>query len=466
MPNLSPAERAELEALLKANEGNDLFAESVMTAICPTKLLSITKELEPETGIPGLQIGRQPRDQALIDLLGSTLASASPALANNQGWMNDLKQAGRGGQNGTFSQLLRNGEYDAKFLNDVGGDMIDLDRTTHTNALGSDNPAKDGIAGLMVALKNSPDAAAHFFEGDTGKDRIEYLVDGRLPKPPHGQGSSSHMDALGQALVAGSVGRTDEHTVSVLENTVSVLADKGVADVLKGSVTQILAGNVESMHLGLTQESAQKNTLGLPDPGTVANIPRSELKSVLGDLADSPGRIALLKEAEEGFAKITLDRITVGQPKNPADPVVMSQVNTFAHKFGEAVGVLDESVAQDVRDAAKERDETQGDKYTRYERWGNAAVSTATAYVVSRNPIGGVAIGAFGTSVSGFVSEVLQVNKPDSQDVVDAQVDRIYTTGIARGEDLVNVWSEYHPEYGGGPNTSVGDGYASIIRKR
>lgn len=485
--DLSDAEMQEVKLLTQDNTGDWSFKQQLMLDMGPEGLLAVTRV----TADPNSRRDMDPKDLAFIQTtLRDALSVSSADLANNHpDWMQQLKQAGRdvtslsddplSGQltygYQTLTLLTREGTYDNKFLLTVGDDILAYDKELYTRGTGwgTTDPNRDPVSGFLVALKNNPTAATDFFGtqkalDDKGREvvvrdgtsALQYLVDERQFKAgPLGSdaNSTAHLGPLGGALVAATTGRpTTQAMVDVLGSSMAILGNEDSRQVLEQSkelragVTEMLAKNAESMHLGLTQETDKKNPAAIPATGPVANIPREAMQRVLADLAaGEPSNIEVLKETEERYARAGLDMTLHAPPGNEQAGARDKFVESFAADVGEAFGVLDASVNEDMRTngASKEERETVADG--RAERWAQTTVTvamtaTSTAAGLAAGPGGSVSpwvgfgTGAGGAGLNAMIGEFFDMSPP--KDDSAGPIHDVYTNGQTQVEDLMTSW--------------------------
>ncbi|MEU0934110.1 hypothetical protein [Embleya sp. NPDC005971] len=241
----------------------------------------------------------------------------------------------------------------------------------------------------------------------------------------------------------------------VVENVMTTLGAKDAPPILsesgalRGSLTEILAKNSESLHLALTQESATKDTNAIPQASPTANIPRETMRNVLSGLAEEPANITVLKEAEERYTRAALSLIA-GESAQPD----FGRVQTFARDSGDAFGFLDAAVSKDVLDRAAASDLAEGEADKRYERWVGASIDgisagalfKAAAAVQTHGIIAPIAAIAT-VGVNGIVGEFYQAFPPDAGEQAREQVHGAYVSGRVQVEGVMRTWMAENPTY-------------------
>ncbi|MFI1385361.1 hypothetical protein [Embleya sp. NPDC020886] len=477
---------AFLETLLKQNGTNPGFDAELLRMLGPGRLLDATEKLETLGGAGGPKATRETA-RLIEGRVRGALSTAGAELAGDAEWMRRLKEAGReveqttgGPGNGSvfgyqkLDRLLREGTYDTKFLGAVGEDLLAFDKSMNNGQGWGSDPARDPVNGFLVTLSHNADASTDFFTGPKGKAHVEQigfthaLVDPLNPVDRE----RPHLDAFGDALVAATTGRlTTPAMAGVVENVMNTLGAKGAPAILgesgalRGSVTEILAKNSESLHLALTQEMDTKDTNAIPRASPIANIPREAMRNVLLGLAEDPANITVLRETEERYSRAALSLIAGDSPT--AD---INRVQSFAHDAGEAYGFLDSVVAKDVLDRAATDDKITGEADKRIERWigaganGISAGAVFAAAAATNAPAYGLVATLATTGVNVLVGEFFQALPPDASDRAGEEVHNTYVKGQTQVEKVMKAWMDENPGYSQANLVNeAGDGYTSIM---
>ncbi|SPE58583.1 hypothetical protein SNS2_4141 [Streptomyces netropsis] len=247
---MSDAELARLCALLGAHRDDPLFGERIATSLGPQGVLRFWAGMaDPRQVGPGR--GRADLLRGLQESLGVTLASATQVDSQAMdSWKAAVIEAG-GKRIGTdaagnpwgfqvMSNLMRHGEYDAKFLTAYGEALIRMDKKVNSGDLsfwtnpantadltyhgGKNDRGQDPMTGFLQALGHSPEGAAEFFEQPAGvsgpvgpvdkksevNDNLWYLAKDRHWHPDvtftGDSGRIAGYNALGHALEAATTG--------------------------------------------------------------------------------------------------------------------------------------------------------------------------------------------------------------------------------------------------------------------
>lgn len=391
-PVLDPAEVEQLTTLLRAYDGDEVFAGTLLRDLGPERLLAAHMALVswPNGADSGMA----------QTLLGSTLATASPALAKDPDWMRRLLAAGRdftdrpsAGPFGRASTpvfgyqslgvLLRNGTYDRSFLEQVGADMLSMDKeggkgriwtgglaspggsavegawlgngTIKLQSLGHEDLGYDPITGLMHALKNNPDAATSFF-ATGGDERMRYLLTERDPasdsvaRTDSGGLWRSSVAATGDALVAATTGRPmTEEMAKVFASSMHVLGEhvppKSIAPELAGGVTTVVGDNIPSVHSALNRipggEGLRHDPLSPGAPDFLAPIDRNDMARVLSEISKDPKALADIAARENAYTILGLHRIATEHP-----PGITAE--SFLSDSAKVLGVFDAGLAHNI----------------------------------------------------------------------------------------------------------------------
>ncbi|MEW2316242.1 hypothetical protein [Streptomyces bauhiniae] len=283
--DLTHAELQQLNELLKDNSSSTEFAKDFYGKLGPEKSLAFFGQLSTDTYDYSKVDPERLKDvQELQKNLGLNLATASHDKDFTDKWGPELRKLGTeriplakhdyGGPFGyqLLGGIMRNGNYDAKFLNPIAEHVAQLHAKdpfmfaenkqvngwlkNPFNPSGVNGAGYDPATAMLEALGNSPDAAKHFFadpptaynqdgtvdHGATaalGKDKDGHAIDNYLDffsnekwesfpdvnstGPDEHKASLDQMpDALGHALEAATLGypagHPDAHVVRDADN--------------------------------------------------------------------------------------------------------------------------------------------------------------------------------------------------------------------------------------------------------
>ncbi|MEW1720765.1 hypothetical protein [Streptomyces sp. NPDC093109] len=267
--DMTPEEFDKVNSTLAAYANDPLFQERFARTLGPRGVLDFWADLADPSDGGALQHTRFNQYGELQKNLSLTLAGAtqidSPKM---QEWKEDmLKLSGERIQTrGTtvygfqiMSNLMRVGDYDDQFLNKYGDSLVAQEKKMklpgnfwtgatggpmmpRMNFMGDGDGdfGRDPMTGFMMALTNSPDAAADFFSSTDPQDNAEWVLkDRRSFNDGPQNGPNPALEATGNAMFAAVSGISDpdadgakfvEHTErnrEVLERSVKILAETG-----------------------------------------------------------------------------------------------------------------------------------------------------------------------------------------------------------------------------------------------
>lgn len=336
----------------------------------------------------------------ILNFLSNSLATATNFDSDthvSQGWLDDLKKQGRsrdheldGGNtyNGYWGlgQILRAAgkepPYSAKFMGDVGNDMIDWEREAEKNSpthelpfefgapymsggpvIGpSNNPGmlnpngddpdsmgSDPLIGLMHAAGTSKDGSQAIL---THGDNLNYLLHDRRDK------WIDKGNALGEAIEAGTVGK-DPTSLDLTAKTIHILAGdakddlddpkdghlttKDGSDALEGmrdSTGRMLSAHIGDINTSLASEYNGDTNV----TGNLININNKELGYVLFDTEHDDGAYKDLVDAQVGYARQHIDAA--------ASTHDVQELQSEAGRSGMTLGYLEEARGQALGDHA------------------------------------------------------------------------------------------------------------------
>ncbi|MBU7600555.1 hypothetical protein JGS22_023720 [Streptomyces sp. P38-E01] len=226
----SDREMTRLNSILTNRQGDPYFTEKFTAGVGAKKLFVQWNDMVND---PGVSDGRAKIIEKLQKSLGTTLATATHSDSDAmKKWKNDVldlgpdrielerktPEPGRPPYNfQVMSALMREGDYDSRFLINYGEKLIDFDKKMDSEDwkqqpdnirlnFGGDDHGADPMRGYMHALGNNPDAAK---EALNNPHDLRYLIKERdwvadqtsvTVKPEY-----QHRD-LGRALQSASLG--------------------------------------------------------------------------------------------------------------------------------------------------------------------------------------------------------------------------------------------------------------------
>ncbi|MER8032953.1 hypothetical protein ABTZ78_28775 [Streptomyces bauhiniae] len=345
--DLTHAQLQQLNELLKDNSSSKEFAKDFYNRLGPEKSLAFFGQLSTDTYDYGKVDPERLKDvQELQKNLGLNLATASHDKEFTDKWGPELRKLGTeriplakhdyGGPFGyqLLGGIMRNGNYDAKFLNPIAehvaqlhakdpylfaeNKMVNSPFKNPFNPSGVNGAGYDPATAMLEALGNSPDAAKHFFADPPTAYNEDGTVDhgatANLGKDKDGEAIDNYLDFFG-----------DEKWESFPD--VNSLDDKE----LKASLDQMPDA------LGHALEAA---TLGYPAGHPDAHVVRDAdnaaiMQKVMEKYASDP---ELLKKHHEAMADSLgvmgagyIDDINWALDKNDPDSVFAPGKNPDGH---------------------------------------------------------------------------------------------------------------------------------------
>ncbi|MER7958592.1 hypothetical protein [Streptomyces sp. NPDC096030] len=406
------ASRKELEQyreILEKNSKDKHFSEAYLHALGAKDALKIADEMNLAANERGVSDADRRFYNSINAGLADTIASGTkdPNGYAYRPFVDGLKALGdkdvTGGQVPTqgyqvLVTLMSQGNPDAygkEFLNELGHDMIEIekkdpDNWLHFNDVKRPNIANDPLDGLLNIMSKDPADAEYFLDPKAPGNENEHLkfllTDREWPKegmnniygPPQFMDDPSKAMGLGNAIQAaatghepgeklGPVGAHTEGQARVMHNAIRFLDDdKGGAEWAKDDLKNLqqpmaraLADYVADTHITFSgQESAYGGAAGKDDitgKGDDAHIAvgQESLIRVMRGIADDGPSYALLYEAERAYSAKQLAEA----PPFEAN-ATHGQSADWDHRsrnVGMAMGALDEIGADVYMDKGKDK---------------------------------------------------------------------------------------------------------------
>ncbi|MDJ0380147.1 DUF6571 family protein [Streptomyces sp. G-G2] len=388
--DMSPEEFDQLNKDLAKYKDDRLFQETLATSIGPRGLLDFWADLADPSDGGTLQRSRHDQFGDFQRNLSLTLAGAtqsdSPAM---RAWENDMVNLGgeriqtRGSQvygYQVMSNLMRNGDWDNRFLNDYGNALVATEKkmklpanywnggippVPKMNFIGEDF-GRDPMTGFMTALAASPNAATEFFNATQPTDNAQYVLGDRQTfddTPLNSKDGNSSRDATGAALVAAATGvdpnnvtaRPDDLTPEhrqVLDRSMKYLAERGddFPPEMRDDMAKILSTHSDVVHHSASAMSDNPN-----DPRL---LNRGDLLEVSKQLSRDQNAYGMLNEA------MNREMIQDIHSDHPGDPKETLQ------RAGNTVGFLEEARYQALK---TDKDDPSWDAKWGYHGFGAAA---------------------------------------------------------------------------------------------
>ncbi|MFI5763096.1 hypothetical protein [Streptomyces sp. NPDC051563] len=388
--DMSPGEFDQLNRDLARYKDDRLFQETLATSIGPRGLLDFWADLADPSDGGALQRSRHDQLGDFQRNLSLTLAGAtqsdSPAMRS---WENDMVRLGeeriqtRGSQvygYQVMSNLMRNGDWDNRFLNDYGNALVATEKkmklpanywnggvppVPKMNFIGEDF-GRDPMTGFMTALAGSPNAATEFFNATQPTDNAHYVLGDRQTfddTPLNSKDGNSAREATGAALVSAATGvnpndptarpveLTPEHR-QVLDRSLKYLSERGddFPSEMRDDMAKILSSHSDVVHHSASAMSDDSDDPRLLD--------RHQLLEVSKQVSRDQNSYGMLNEA---MNREMLKDIHAERPRDPVETL---------QDAGRTVGFLEEARYQALK---TDKDDPSWDAKWGYHGFGGAA---------------------------------------------------------------------------------------------
>ncbi|MER5731014.1 hypothetical protein ABT084_22270 [Streptomyces sp. NPDC002138] len=367
--DLTPEEFDQLNKDLAAHKDDRLFQEEFATTLGPRGLLDFWADLSDPSDGGTLQRARLDQLGDFQKNLSFTLAGAtqsdSPAMRS---WEDEMVRLGdqtvqtRGTRVYGFqlmSNLMRNGDWDNRFLNDYGNALVATEKKMKMpdhywnggvppmpkmNFTGEDF-GRDPMTGFMTGLANSPDAATEFFNTTQPTDNAQYVLKDRPvfdDTPLNSHDGNSSREATGNALVAAATGQnpldpnapqvdlSPDHR-KVLDRSLNYLSQAGndFPPEMRDDMAKVLSRHSDVVHHSASAMS--------DDPNDPRLVNRKDLLEVSKQISRDQTSYGMLNEAMN--TEIIKD-IYADHPKDP---------NETLQDGGRTIGFLEEARYQALK---------------------------------------------------------------------------------------------------------------------
>ncbi|MGW7260990.1 hypothetical protein [Streptomyces sp. NPDC054834] len=489
----SPAELAHADQLLKQHTGDRLFAEKVATGMGGKGTMTFW------AAVVDSHQGNMPKKElaTLKDLqknLSLTLAEASHSNSPQmQQWKKDVIDLGdqqfitdptkeTTGPYGfqITSSLMRQGEFDSKFLNDYGDKLINYEKNTNAPQLWShggqyydalnfgatkNDDGKDPMTGFLEALGHNPHASTDFFHD---KEHFNYLTGVEtkngpepriwpqdsasfVPNPDQKQGLPG-FDSLGHALEAATTGHNYEDGPSpetsvhskdqaeIMKRIVTSMSKDPdlVRDGMAGSLGKISAEYMPDIHRALDPNKGSLDTM-FPNNGASAGLHERDVTRFLHTVAQDPDGYAAVNLGQHQYTASIIDfhaqhpEIYVNHLSPNHRDAMNSAVTSFAKDAGEIEGIIGAGRDYALENKIVESDGSYNDALGKAGTWAGslAGIGVSLGTAPFAGPSGTVAGGLLGTATGEILNGIVGSNQHDHL------ADQVYRNG-ASWEDLKN----------------------------
>jgi hypothetical protein len=474
----SPSELAHANQLLKDHTGDKLFAEKVATGMGGKGTLNFW------AAVVDSHQGNLPKKElaTLKDLqknLSITLAEASHSKSPEmRQWQKDVIELGdqqfitdpTKETTGPFgfqitSSLMRQGDFDTKFLNDYGDKLIDYEKNTDAPQLWShggqyydalnfdaakNDDGKDPMTGFLEALGHNPHASTQFFYD---KEHFNYLTGVEtkngpeprvwpqdsaefVPSPDQTKGLPG-FDSLGHALEAATTGHNYEDgpsaATSVHSKEQAEIMNRLVTNMSKhpdlmrdgmaDSLGKISAEYMPDIHRAIDPHKGHIDAL-FPNTGADANLHEQDVTRFLHAVGQDPDGYAAVNLGQHQYTASLLDYHTkhpdtyINQLSPNHQEAMTQTIQSIAGDAGEIEGVIGSGRDYALEHELVENDGVYNKALGKAGTWAGSLVGIGIGIGTSAisGPGGAIASGLTGTASSEIISGIVEGANRDSLD--------------------------------------------------
>ncbi|GAA2982211.1 hypothetical protein [Streptomyces fulvorobeus] len=455
---LTHTELQALNELLHDNSRSQEFSKNFYEKLGPEKSLAFFGQLATDTHDYGKVDKERLRDvQELQRNLGLNLATASHDKAFTAEWGPELRKLGTeqiplskydnsGGAYGyqLLGGIMRNGNYDAKFLNPIAEHVAQLHQKDpylfannkqingfleHPfNPSGKNGAGYDPTTAMLEALGHSPDAAKHFFSdpptaynedgtvnkgvaADLGKDQDGKVIGNYLDFfgnekweafPDTGSGNPDDWkpaldympDALGHALESATTGHAwddaspeltrDETTAAIMKDVIDTYGgDSGLRDrheAMKDSLGRMGAAYIDDLNYSTYNFGGVGDELGRD--GLFAKSSDGSERTDFGE-AETRRFMAAVASDDEGYKTLSAaQQIYEVSGLQSFEEGRRDEALVFGGNGTKVHGILDESRNIGIAQEFKEDEDRRNLEMEKKAEWRKYGVSSAVAGVV------------------------------------------------------------------------------------
>ncbi|WP_329233499.1 hypothetical protein OG488_27775 [Streptomyces sp. NBC_01460] len=512
--DLTAKEFDKLNTGLKKMSGDELFSSRFAGNLGAQGTLDFWAGLNTPRPTD-LQSARGGQFDDLQKNLSLTLATASHSdsyeMRNWKREMVDLGNQPISRNSGTvgfqvMSNLMRWGNYDNKFLDDYGNELIkaEKERTDNgrheawrvgapmdpiLNRTGSDS-GTDPLTGFMKALSNSPDAATEFFSDtfltkeedhefkeDTDGDKkmgirelsnFDYLFEERdWPKDytDKGEDSISGRNAMALALEAAITGHPageipsaglsahSESQAKLMESlTASISEDPGrLTDhgYMSDSIGQIASEYLPDINRATTDASEDNTSVPklFPIAGSAANLGHTDVTRLLVSLGQNPEGYSAVEVGQKSYMASLMDyHLNPNLADDQKYPhSTEDTVKEISRRSGEVGGTLAIGRQEAVLGEAKEDDDNFENAVNQKKGIASGVIGTGVGIGTSfvASPVVGAAVGGVAGTVSGAVLEQLfKDTEPEKVKSSGQTVGELWEDNSRRNTELAKTAAE------------------------
>ncbi|MET7484777.1 hypothetical protein [Streptomyces sp. NPDC005538] len=376
-----------------------------------------------------------------------------------------------------MSNLMRDGDFDDKFLHDYGTALMKTERRytddgnevawqaniyPQLNYEGTDG-GWDPLNGYLKGLANNPAASTDFFNDDfIPKDgdhkavsNFKYLFEERhWPMDIHdtqGIHSTAGQDYLAQALESATTGHpagemptldTPAHTsaqTKLFQEIVSATADKPELLTDRGYMSDSM-GQIASEYLpdiNRANSDLPHTDLLYPIDGSAAHLDSPSVNKFLFAVGQDPKGYAAVEVGQKAYMSNLLQYHL--NPDLPTDQRFTSDhqllVQTVAERSGEVSGMLSQGRMEAIGHAAKGHDDSFDHAVAQYQNLISGGVGTVVGVGTSfiGSPVaGGIVGGAAGTGTGAVMQWMFQDVQGSAADDAQDNEAQVWNQGLNR----------------------------------
>jgi hypothetical protein len=472
--DMSDKELRQLNELLRANKGDEEFAEKFATGLGGRGTLEFWADMADPAGQYGAT--RPEREQLLKELqkdLGDTLGTATQSDSKEmQDWKKEVIRLGpkplgiddasnpAGFQ--VMSSLMRHGKYEPQFMEDYGKALIATDKSFgkdveadwfgdngvgKLNYFGNNEGSTDPMTGYMEGLGRCPEAATKVFANE---EYFDYLTDDRkwfqdqewpafdpetgerIPAPIAGY------NQLGHALEAATTGHpydeappkglpahTDKQAEIMQKIVQGVSKDPDMArEGMYDSLGRMSGEYMPDFSRAMASDKSADGLTLFPLEGTQANFGEQDATRFLMTVGKDPEGYAAVNLGQTAYAANLYD-YHLKHPDAYA-PDTDEALKNIAHSSGEIQGAIAVGRQETEIGDAVEADKEYNDALERNGAWASGIVGTGigvgTSFIAT--PATGAVVGGVATTISGdIINQIVDGKEQDSTGKV------VYSTG-------------------------------------
>ncbi|MEY9843793.1 hypothetical protein [Streptacidiphilus sp. MAP5-3] len=458
--NLTDAQLAQLDALLKANANDPRFTTAFYQDLGPKESLLFYGQLA--WGSAGNGAANDPgRVAVLKDLeaqLGTSLATATntgnwPHLTDT--WEAQLRQVGgqqlqldtndpndpQGKVYGyqILSNYLRTGKYDEHFLLPVAQDITNMseknssiwvneslqgtnDRLNFLDSTAGYNP----MTGVLLGLGRSPQASTDYFntQGNLAyltnptDNNVMLFTDSTAPGPDAAKAAhADQINAMGDALQSATTGMAfdapsgtpiPQHSPGMAEVATNVMNTfGGKPSLLSGdhgtayfSQLNNSVSHITASYIGDVDHAMNPSVASAPAFGTAANVNGANAIQLLHALGRDPNAYGVVLQAQNAYTGAQIQSYV---QQHPNDPHLDGEVRNLAQGGAFTNGILAQSRVQEIQQNSAASDAQYNAAISRNTGIANTVWSMTGGALVGKIPVVG---GYVNSGVSDYINAV------------------------------------------------------------